>query len=108
MLTFALLHVDEAVLGILRLEAPRAAEILGISQAAVYAGLRKGIVRYELRHGRMMIDPQRLAQRWRGVSDEEAWAQRCNAYLDCSASGAPPWTADQWATLRVVLELAGE
>lgn len=64
-----------------------AAEILGISKAAVYAGLRKGIVRYELRHCRMMVDPHRLVKRWRGVSDREAWAQRCNSYLDCSAWG---------------------
>ena len=85
-----------------------AAEILNISKAAVYAGLRKGIVRYELRHGRMMVDPHRLVQRWRGLSDEEAWAQRCNSYLDLSTWGAPPFTADQWATLRVVLELLAE
>ena len=85
-----------------------AAEILGISKAAVYTGLRKGIVRYELRHGRMMVHSHRLVQRWKGVSDQEAWAHRCNSYLDCSAWGAPPFTADQWQTLRVVLELVAE
>ena len=37
---------------------------------------------------------------------QEAWAQRCNSYLECAAWGGPPFTADQWATLRVVLELA--
>lgn len=85
-----------------------AAEILNISKAAVYAGLRKGIVRYELRHGRMMVDPHRLAQRWKGVSDEEAWAQRCNVFLECSAWGPPPLSHDQRATIRVVIELARE
>ena len=82
-----------------------AAEILGISMQAVHQGLRKGIVRYQLVNGRKMIDPHRLVQRWRGVSDQEAWAQRCNSYLDCSAWGPPPWTPDQWQTLRVVLEM---
>jgi hypothetical protein len=82
-----------------------AAEILGISLQAVHQGLRKGIVRYQLVNGRKMLDPHRLVQRWRGVSDQEAWAQRCNSYLDCSAWGPPPWTPDQWQTLRVVLEM---
>jgi len=82
-----------------------AAEILGISLQAVHQGLRKGIVRHQLVNGRKMVDPHRLVQRWRGVSDQEAWAQRCNSYLDCSAWGPPPWTADQWQTIRVVLEL---
>jgi hypothetical protein len=36
----------------------------------------------------------------------EEVAERANACLDCSAWGAPPWTPDQWQTLRVVLELA--
>ena len=37
----------------------------------------------------------------------EEVADRANACLDCSAWGPPPFTADQWATLRVVLELVG-
>lgn len=85
-----------------------AAEILGISLQAVHQGLRKGIVRHQLVNGRKMIDQHRLVQRWRGVSDQEAWVQRCNSYLDCSAWGPPPWSHDQWATLRVVLELVGD
>lgn len=36
----------------------------------------------------------------------EEIAERANAYLDCSAWGPPPWTADQWQTLKVILELA--
>ncbi len=85
-----------------------AAGILGITLQAVHQGLRKGIVRYQLVNGRKMIERARLVQRWKGVSDEEALAARCNAMLDCSGWGPPPWTADQWQTLRVVLEMAGE
>ncbi len=84
-----------------------AAEILGISKAAVYAGLRKGIVRYELRHGRMMVDPRRLVQRWRGVSDQEAWAQRLNAFLGDNWP-SPPYSAEQVATLALCIEMARE
>jgi hypothetical protein len=40
--------------------------------------------------------------------DLEAVAQRANACLDYSAWGPPPWKADQWQTLRVVFEMAGE
>jgi len=83
-----------------------AAGILGISLQAVHQGLRKGIVRHQLVNGRKMVDPHRLVQRWKGVSDETAWAQRANSYLDCSAWGPPPWTADQWQTLLVLIELA--
>jgi hypothetical protein len=82
-----------------------AAEILGISLQAVHQGLRKGIVRHELVNGRKMIERDRLVQRWKGVSDEEALAARCNAMLDWSAWGPPPWSGAQWQTLRVVLEM---
>ena len=83
-----------------------AAEILGISKQAVYAGLRKGLVRHEVVNGRKMLDSHRLLQRWKGLGDLEAQAELCNRYLDCKAWGAPPWTRDQWQTLRVVLDLA--
>ena len=62
-----------------------AAEILGISLQAVYQGLRNGIISHELVLGRKMIDPDRLVQRWRGVSDQEAWAARCNGFWTWSA-----------------------
>jgi len=39
-------------------------------------------------------------------SRESSWAERANAYLDLKAWCAPPWTAEQWQTLRVVIELA--
>jgi hypothetical protein len=54
--------------------------------------------------GRKMIDPHRLVQRWRGLSDEEAVAQVLNAYLG-DGWPVPPWSVDQVATLQVVLEL---
>jgi len=84
----------------------KAAEILGISLQAVHQGLRRGIVRHQLVHGRKMIDSHRLVQRWRGLSDLEVQAELRNGYLDCSVWGPPPWTPDQWQTLRVVLELS--
>ncbi len=84
-----------------------AAGILGITLQAVHQGLRKGIVRHQLVNGRKMLDPHRLVQRWKGVSDEEVLAARCNAMLDCSAWGPPPWSGEQWQTLRVVVEMAG-
>ena len=34
-------------------------------------------------------------------------ASSCNRYLDVDCWGPPPWTADQWQTLRVVMEMAG-
>ncbi len=81
-----------------------AAELLGISLQAVHQGLRNGIVAHQLVNGRRMIDPYRLLQRWKGISDLEAQAELCNRYLDCSAWGAPPWSQEQWQTLRAVLE----
>ena len=85
-----------------------AAGILGISLQAVHQGLRKGIVRHQLVNGRKMIDRHRLEQRWKGLSELEVFAQRANASLDCKAWGPPPWSAEQWQTLRVVIELATE
>jgi hypothetical protein len=84
-----------------------AAEILGISLQAVHQGLRKGIVRYQLVNGRKMLNPHRLVQRWRGVSDQEARVQRLNAFLG-DEWPAPPWDSDQVATLALCLEMAGE
>ena len=39
---------------------------------------------------------------------EAAWAATCNSYLDLECWGPPPWSHDEWATLRVVLEVANE
>ena len=89
-------------------QATSVAGILGISVQAVHQGLLKGIVQHQLVNGRKKIDPHRLVDRWKGFSPEVALAQRCNAYLDCSAWGPPPWSGEQWQTLRVVIELATE
>lgn len=40
-----------------------------------------------------------------GTGDRDQQAERLNGYLEPAAWGPPPWTADQWQTLRVVLEL---
>ena len=82
-----------------------AAELLGISVQAAYQGLRAGIVGHVVVDGCKMIDRHRLLQRWKGLSDLEAQAELCNRYLDCGAWGPPPFTADQWQTIRVVLEM---
>ena len=85
-----------------------AAEVLGVSVQFVHQGLRRGLVRHEVVAGRKMVDRHRLLQRWKGISDLEAQAELCNRYLDCSAWGPPPWSAEQWQTLRVVLSLTEE
>jgi hypothetical protein len=85
-----------------------AAEVLGVSLQAVHQGLRNGIVAHQLVNGRKMIDRHRLLQRWKGISDLEAQAELCNRYLDCSTWGPPPWSQEQWQTLRVVLSLTEE
>jgi len=84
-----------------------AAGILGISLQAVHQGLRKGLVRHQLVNGRKMVDPHRLVQRWKGVSDDEAWAQTLNRYLGDSWP-APPYSGDQVTTLALCLEMARE
>jgi len=49
-------------------------------------------------------------QLWRCASEssEVEWGTTCNSYLDLECWGPPPWSADQWVTLRVVMEMAGE
>ena len=42
------------------------------------------------------------------VDPSDRWAQRCNGYLDLECWGPPPWRADQWQTLLVIMEMAGE
>jgi hypothetical protein len=47
--------------------------------------------------------------RWADELPTPNWeriAELANASLDCSAWGPPPWPADRWVTLQVVLELA--
>jgi hypothetical protein len=40
------------------------------------------------------------------TKDWEAFAMRCNAMLDHSLWGPPPWSADRWAGLAGVLMIA--
>ena len=42
------------------------------------------------------------------INDSDRWARRWNGYLDLECWGPPPFTADQWITLAVVMEMAGE
>ena len=35
-------------------------------------------------------------------------AELANGYIDPTAWSGPPWSADQWSTLRVIIELALE
>ena len=71
---------------------------------------RPGLEQRFARKTRPRIDaPQRKAQnapmrdRDERLSD---WTEQANAYLDATAWSAPPWTRDQWITLRNVIELA--
>jgi hypothetical protein len=84
-----------------------AAGILGITLQAVHQGLGKGIVRYQLVNGRKMLERDRLVQRWKGVSDEEALAARLNSYLG-ETWPTPPWSCEQVATLALLLSMAEE
>jgi len=85
-----------------------AAEVLGVSVQAVHQGLRRGLVLHQVVDGRKMVDRHRLLQRWKGLNDLEAQAELCNRYLDCGTWGPPPWSQEQWQTLRVVLSLTEE
>lgn len=59
----------------------------------------------------------RADSRWQGMkrepvqqpaTDWPAVAEWCNALLSPGDWGPPPWPADRWATLSVVLEVAGD
>ena len=56
--------------------------------------------------------PRPMAQLMAGLAaPAPPWqriAQLANAGLDCAAWGPPPWPADRWATLAMVLSLAEE
>ncbi|QNI63933.1 hypothetical protein [Synechococcus sp. A15-44] len=42
------------------------------------------------------------------IEGREDWSVRANEFLDPAAWTGPPWTPDQWVTLRNVIELAVE
>jgi len=54
-----------------------------------------------------MLDPHRLVQRWKGLSDEDMVAQRLNSYLGPDWP-APPRSADQAATIDLCKGMALE
>ena len=43
---------------------------------------------------------------WRRDAPMDDWTTRVNEYLDHSRWSSPPWTREQWVTLRNVIELA--
>ena len=99
------------------------AAILGLSTQAVYKGLRSGRVPWQRVKGRRCIERAGLERRWWGssqrladrpappppASEPPAWDQiaaAANQMLDPDLWGPPPWPADRWATLAMVLSLA--
>jgi excisionase family DNA binding protein len=99
-----------------------AALILGISTQAVYKGLRVGRVPFLRISGKRCLEREGLEQRWWGSSQRLAdqpakpspapepqdWAviaALLNSYLGDNWP-APPWEADQVATVAACLELA--
>ena len=103
-----------------------AAAILGISKPAVYQGITNGRVKSWHEQGRRVMARDGLEQRWWGSSQrpggdhvgprtrarkaESGWelvAEQLNAYLGGSWP-APPWSADQAATVAMCLSLAEE
>jgi hypothetical protein len=102
-----------------------AALILGISTQAVYKGLRVGRVPFLRISGKRVLEREGLERRWWGSSqrladqaakpspapeppDWEQIAAAANPMLDHDLWGPPPWPADRWATLAMVLCLAEE
>ena len=43
---------------------------------------------------------------WHRDHPLDDWTTRANEYLDYSRWSSPPWTREQWVTLRNVIELA--
>ncbi len=99
------------------------AAILGVSSQAVYKGLRSGRVPWQRIQGRRCVERAGLERRWWGSSQRLAdrpaslpsapatpdWdkiAAAANQMLDPDLWGPPPWSADRWATLAMVLSLA--
>jgi len=97
------------------------AAILGVSTQAVYKGLRSGRVPWQRIQGRRCVERDGLEPRWWGSSQRLAdrpapplaaeppdWdkiAALLNGYLG-SGWPAPPWDADQVATVALCLSMA--
>ena len=43
---------------------------------------------------------------WIESRDRQGWESRAAEFIDPSCWGAPPWTADQWRNLKVIIDLA--
>jgi excisionase family DNA binding protein len=100
----------------------QAAATLGVSAASVYKALKAGRLPVRRVGNRLMLERDGLAARWHGSSqrrrvvpqsaapgpDWVAISERANEMLDCAAWGPPPWPADRWATLAMVISLAEE
>ncbi len=99
-----------------------AAALLGVSVQSVHQACRVGRIRFELVKGVRVLERAGLERRWWGSSQRLAdrptppppapatpdWdkiAALLNGYLG-SGWPAPPWDADQVATLAMVLSLA--
>ena len=100
-----------------------AAALLGVSVQSVHQACRVGRIRFELVKGVRVLERAGLERRWWGSSQRLAdrpaspppapatpdWDQiaaAANSMLDPDLWGPPPWPADRWATLAMVLSLA--
>lgn len=93
-----------------------AAQILGVTHQAVYAGVRNGRLKAQQQCGRLVVQREGLERRWWGSSQRVAdhhrepnWQQVAallNAYLPDWP--APPWDADQACTLAQCVAMAQE
>jgi hypothetical protein len=103
-----------------------AAVIVGVTPQAVHKRIRAGTIPSEAaRNGQRILRRDGLERRWWGSSqriadmpdhgrqaisstqpDWQAIADRLNSFIDPHAWTAPPWSADQVATLQTLLELA--
>ncbi len=96
-----------------------AAALLGVSVQAVHKACRTGRIRVHHVRGVRVLERAGLERRWWGSSQRLAdrpapsatpdWDQiaaAANSMLDPALWGPPPWPADRWATLAMVLSLA--
>jgi hypothetical protein len=101
--------------------------IVGVTPQAVHKRIRAGTIASDTTAGgQRILKRDGLERRWWGSSqrvadmpdhgrqaissapDWQAIADRFNSYIDPHAWGPPPWSADQVATLALVLEMASD
>jgi excisionase family DNA binding protein len=101
-----------------------AAALLGVSVQSVHKACRVGRIRVHHVRGIRVLERDGLERRWWGSSQRLAdrpapplaaeppdWQQiaaAANPMLDPALWGPPPWPADRWATLAMVISLAEE